>query len=351
MEIWATPLGFLKAAEANHATSTRTTDGGSEVTFLMGKHKLVGKINAQNEVQKVYYWIDNPVLGDMLCEAVFSAYHDFGGVNFPGHITRTEGGKLRLDITVSSVKVNPEVLLPVPEGLRAAMTAPVKVAVDKLADGVYWIKGGQWHSVSIEQGDHIVVVDAPLDEERSLAVIAKTKELIPNKPIKYLINTHSHFDHAGGLRTYVDEGATIVTLPMNQAFYERAWRAPHTLNPDRLSLSKKAPKFETIVNGKDVLADPKRPVEIYQQVGMGHHDAIVMAYLPKEKFLIQADAWNTEAITAPYLDTIGLEFVNPYIQNMYDNILRLNLDVAQIVPFTGPAPPPWRSCDKVLLLD
>jgi len=89
------------------------------------------------------------------------------------------------------------------------------------------------HSVAIDQADHIVVVDAPLDEERSLAVIAKVKETIPNKPIKYLINTHAHFDHAGGLRTYVYEGATIVTLPMKQAFYERAWRAPRTLHPDR----------------------------------------------------------------------------------------------------------------------
>jgi glyoxylase-like metal-dependent hydrolase (beta-lactamase superfamily II) len=87
--------------------------------------------------------------------------------------------------------------------------------------------------VAIDQADHIVVVDAPLDEERSLAVIAKVKETIPNKPIKYLINTHAHFDHAGGLRTYVYEGATIVTLPMKQAFYERAWRAPRTLHPDR----------------------------------------------------------------------------------------------------------------------
>jgi glyoxylase-like metal-dependent hydrolase (beta-lactamase superfamily II) len=195
------------------------------------------------------------------------------------------------------------------------------------------------------------MVDAPLDEERSLAVIAKTKELIPGKPITYLINTHSHLDHAGGLRTYVDEGATIVTLPMNQAFYERVWRAPHTLNPDRLSLSKKTPKFETVVNGKDVLPDSKRPVEVYQEIDMGHHDAIVMVYLPKEKFLIQADAWNTEAVTAPYLDTIGGEFVNPYIQNMYDNILRLNLDVAQIVPLHGPRTTTMAELRKVLLLD
>jgi glyoxylase-like metal-dependent hydrolase (beta-lactamase superfamily II) len=351
MEIWVTPQGFLKAAAANHAASTPTPDGGSEVTFMAGKHKFVGKINAQNEVQKIHTWIDNPVLGDMLCEAAFSGYRDFGGVMFPSHIVRIQGGKLRLDLTVSSVKANPDVIVPVPEGMRAAMAAPVRVTSDKLAEGVYWIKGGQWHSVAIDQADHIVVVDAPLDEERSLAVLAKVKETIPNKPIRYLINTHAHFDHAGGVRTYVDEGATIVTLPMNQAFYERAWRAPHELNPDKLEKSKKTPKFEPVVNGKDVLSDGKRAIEIYEQAGTAHNDAVVMIYLPREKILIQADAWNTEAVTAPYLDTIGGDFVNPYIVNLYDNILRLKLDVGQLVPLHGPRTTTMAELRKVLLLD
>ena len=351
MEIWATPQGFLRAAAANHATSTPTTDGGTEVTFMAGKHKFVGKINARNEVQKIHTWIGTPVLGDTLCEAAFMSYRDFGGVMFPSRIVRTEGGRLRLDLAVSSVKANPDVSIPVPEGMRAAMAAPVNVVVEKLADGVYWIKGGQWHSVAIDQTDHIVVVDAPLDEARSLAVIAKVKATIPNKPIKYLINTHAHFDHAGGLRTYVDEGSTIVTMPINQAFYERAWREPRTLNPDRLARSGKTPRFEPVIDGKGVLSDGRRTIEIHQQAGTAHNDAIVMVYLPKEKILIQADAWNTEAITAPYLDTIGGDFVNPYMVNLYENILRLKLDVAQIVPLHGPRTATVAELRKALLLE
>ena len=78
------------------------------------------------------------------------------------------------------------------------------------------MKGGTHHSVAIDQADHIVVVEGPQNEARSEAVIAKVKETIPNKPIRYVINTHVHFDHSGGLRTYVDEGATIVTHAMNR---------------------------------------------------------------------------------------------------------------------------------------
>ena len=351
MEIWATPQGFLRAAAASHATSRPINGGGTEVSFLLGKHRIVGRINVHNEVYSVHYWIDNPVLGDMLCEAGFTEYRDFGGVKFPAHVVRTQGGKLRLDLTVARVVANPAVAIPIPAGMREAMTAPVRVTVDKLSDGVLWLRGFQWHSVAVEQSDHIVVIDAPLDEARSLAVIAKIKETIPGKRISYLINTHVHFDHAGGVRTYVDEGATIVTLPMNQAFLERAWRTPHTLNPDRLERSRKTAQFLPVTNGMLVLGDARRPVEVYEQVGTAHSDAIVMVYLPMEKILVEVDAWNTEALTAPRIDTIGGAYVNPYMLNLYDNIMRQNLDVRMLVPLHGPRTATMAELRQALLME
>src|SRR5947209_250660 len=206
MEIWSTPHGFLKAALANNATSQQVGTG-SEVTFAAGKNKYVGTINAQTQVERIRTWIDNPVLGDTLVETTFSDYRDFDGVVFPAHIVRTQGGYPVLDLTTSSVRSNLAVDLQVPETARNATLPPPEATAEKLADGIWYIKGGTHHSVAIEQADHSIVVEAPLNEVRSLAVIAKVKATIPNKPIKYLVNTHAHFDHSGGLRAYVDEGA------------------------------------------------------------------------------------------------------------------------------------------------
>jgi glyoxylase-like metal-dependent hydrolase (beta-lactamase superfamily II) len=351
MDIWATPQGFLRAAAANHATSKPINGGGTEVTFMLGKHKVVGRINARNQVYMIHYRIDHPVLGDMLCEAGFYEYRDFGGVMFPSHIVRVQGGKIRLEVNVSEVKANPAVSIPVPPGMREAMTAPVTATAEKLSEGVYWIRGWQYHSVAIDQGDHIVVIDAPLNEARSLAVIAKVKETIPNKPIRYLINTHAHYDHSGGVRTYADEGSTIVTMPMNQEFYEQAWRTPHTLNPDRLEISKKTPKFLPVINGKLVLADSKRPIEIHQQVGTAHCDAMLMVYLPVEKILVEVDSFNTEALTAPRIDSIAGDFVSQFIMNLNENILRLKLDVRTIVPLHGPRTTTMAEMRQALLIE
>jgi glyoxylase-like metal-dependent hydrolase (beta-lactamase superfamily II) len=329
MEIWSTPQGFIKGALANNATS-QPAGGGSEVSFTVGKNKYVGTINAQNQVERVQTAISNPVLGDTPVETVYSDYKDFGGVTFPGHIVRTQGGYPVLDITVSSVKANPPVDISVPDAVRNFTAPSVKVDVQKLAEGVYYMTGGTHHSVAIDQRDHIVVVEGPQNEERSLAVIAKVKETIPNKPIKYLVNTHAHFDHSGGLRTYVDEGAIIVTHQMNRPYYEQAWAAPRTLGPDKLAESKKAAMFETFTD-KHVLTDGKRSIEIHQIAGSGHNDAFALIYLPTEKVLIEGDAYTPAAANAPPPAT-----PNPFSVNLNDNIQRLKLDVRQIAALHGP---------------
>lgn len=327
MEIWTTPHGFLKAAAANNAT-VQQAEGASEVSFTAGKNRYVGTLNEQNEVAVVRTWIDNPVLGDTEVQFNYTDYKDFNGVRFPARIVRVQGGHPVLDITVSSVTANPGLTATPPAAAPAP--APVNVTVEKLANGVYYLKGGTHHSVVIDQKDHIVVIEGPQNEERSLAVIAKVKETIPNKPIRYLINTHAHFDHSGGVRTYVDEGATIVTHEMNKPYYEQAWAAPHTLSPDRLAQSKKTAMFETFTD-KHVLTDGSRTIEIHKIAGGGHNDAFAMVYLPTEKILVEGDAYTPAAADAP-----PPAMPNPFSVNLNDNIQRLKLDVRQIAALHGP---------------
>jgi glyoxylase-like metal-dependent hydrolase (beta-lactamase superfamily II) len=327
-EIWATPQGFLQAALAHQAQSKAVGDT-TEVSFsLDGKHRYVGTLNAKHQLTKVQTWIDNPVLGDTLVESQYSDYRDFGGVQFPAHIVRQQGGFPVLDINVASVKANPAVEFAVPED--ASKKIPVTVACNKLAPGVFYLTGGSHHSVAVEQKDHIVLIESPLNEERSLALIAKLKEVVPNKPIKYLINTHAHFDHSGGLRTFVDAGASIVTHQPNQSYYQKIWQNPHSINPDKLESSKKAASFESF-SGKHVLSDGQRSIEIHSIAGNSHNDAFVLVYLPKEKILVEADAYTQLAANAPAPTS-----VNPYSLNLYENIQKLKLEVGQIAALHGP---------------
>src|SRR5438094_4769541 len=330
MEIWSTPQGFLKAALANNATS-QPAGAGSEITFTAGKNKYVGTLNAQNQVEKIRTWIDNPVLGDTLVETTFADYRDFDGVPFPGHIVRTQGGYPVLDLMTSSVRSNAAVDLQVPDVARNATVPSPQATAEKLAEGVWYIKGGTHHSVAIEQRDHIVVVEAPLNEARSLAVIAKVKETIPNKPIKYLINTHAHFDHSSGLRTFVAEGATILTHQVNKAYLEKVLAQPHTLNPDKQEQAKKKVMVEA-VGEKKVLTDGVHTMELHHLTNFLHHDGMLIVYFPKEKVLLEADGYNPQAANATPPTP-----ASPYTTSLVDNIRRLNLDVQRVVPVHYPA--------------
>ena len=60
------------------------------------------------------------------------------------------------------------------------------------------------------------------------------------------MTSHHHWDHLGGIRAAIDEGATIVTHQSNKAFLERVAKTPHTIVPDRLAASKKPVKIQTV---------------------------------------------------------------------------------------------------------
>ena len=326
LQIWATPHGFLKAAIANKATTQKVANG-TDVSFTVsGKYKVTGHINSSNEVDRVSTWIDNPVLGDMLVETTYSNYAKVTSeLSFPTRIVQQQGGYPAFELWVSLAEPNPMVDLAAPDAAKNATPPAVRVEVQKVGAGVYWLTGGTHHSVAIEMRDHVVLVEAPLNEERSTAVVAKVKETIPNKPIRFVVSTHHHFDHSGGLRTLVDEGATVVTHSMNRDFYVKAWAAPRTINPDRLARSKKMPVFQSFLE-RTVLTDGVRTIELHRIANSPHHDGFAMVYVPSEKILIEADAFTPADPLPP---------ANPTLTNLYQNVMRLKLNVAQIVPLHG----------------
>jgi glyoxylase-like metal-dependent hydrolase (beta-lactamase superfamily II) len=293
------------------------------------KAKFEGLLNEQNLVEMITTWFDNPVLGDMAFEAVFRDYKDFGGVKFPTRIIQRNGGYPVLDVTITAVKPNVTAAFDVPAGVRQA-TAPAEqpIVPEKLAEGVWGLPGGA-RSVAVEFRDHIVVVEGPESEARSIAVMDAIKKAIPAKPIRYVINTHSHFDHTGGLRTYAAEGATIITHAENVPYFEQLWANPHTINPDRLARSGRKPVFEGLV-GSRTLTDGSRELVIYHYPN-GHNAGMLMVYLPRERILIEADSYTPPPETSPNDPPGGLSFLLQF----YDSLDRLALDPEVVVPIHG----------------
>ena len=176
--------------------------------------------------------------------------------------------------------------------MRTAQPAQVQVVKTQLAPGVVLMGGGTPNSVAVEFKDFVTVIEGPLNQQRSLAVIAEVKSTFPNKPIRYLVNTHNHFDHLGGVRTFVAEGATVITDDRNRNFYQRVVLAPQsrTLQPDRLSQRPFAPtgpgqlQVQTFTDHYTI-TDGNQTIELHHVDGLNHSDNMLVAYLPKDKIL------------------------------------------------------------------
>jgi len=349
LEIWITPWGFLKGAAANNATVKGETVGGrryqavtwnSPVKSPGGQaYRLVGYINNQNLVERVQTWVEHPIFGDMLVEAEYSYYRDNNGLKFPARIVQRRGGWPVFEAYVLGAHANPSnlqtLLTPTPPpagrggapgGAGGPGGAPAAPTSEKLAEGVFRINGA-YNALAIEFADHIVLFEpGPQNETRAQAIIAETKKVIPNKPIRYGVISHHHFDHTSGLSAAVAEGITIVTPEVNRAFLMNALSAPRTLAPDSLSKSGKKPVVEGFAGDKRVFQDATRTLEVYVIKGLPHADGLVVGYLPKEKILVYADMFNLPPADAPVPDppvTGTIVFA--------DNIDRLKLDVDRIM--------------------
>jgi glyoxylase-like metal-dependent hydrolase (beta-lactamase superfamily II) len=324
-QLWATPHGIVKAAAARNATIQ-----GRTIAFAVpGRFTLKATVDDANLIQKVEAKVAHPVVGDLPVEIAYGDYKDFGGVKVPMRVRQSAGGHPSLDFTVTDVRPNAPVDVQVPDAVRQATNPYARVTSQMAAEGVWYLTGGSHHSVVIEMKDHLIVVEAPLNDERALAVLAEARKL-SSKPVRYVVNSHHHYDHSGGVRAFAAEGVTIITHEVNRPFFERVLTLSATVNPDHFARSgRRAPTVEGVRFQREI-DDGTRAVRILQIAGNPHHDGLLMVYLPREKFLIQADAYTPAPPNTP-----PPSIINPFSVNLAENIERLGLVVDQLLPLHG----------------
>src|SRR5215510_11677320 len=324
-QFWSTPHGVIKAATANPAGVQ-----GRTIAFgIPGRFRATATLDAANLIERVDATLSNPVLGDMAVTVSYADYRDFEGVKFPTRVRQTYGSFPALELTITQVRVNGPADIKVPDNVQLAENPYTRVQSQKAADGVWYVIGGTHHSVVIEMKDHLVVVEGPLNDDRALAVMKEARTLVPNKPIKYLIVSHHHFDHSGGVRAFAGEGVTLITHDASRPYVEKIVAAPATVSPDHLAKSGKKVAVEG-VRDRRVLSDGTRSVEIRQIAGIAHAEDMLMVYLPKEKFLIEADAYTPPAPNAQPMSPPSIFNVS-----LVENIKSQNLAVDQILPLHG----------------
>jgi glyoxylase-like metal-dependent hydrolase (beta-lactamase superfamily II) len=348
LEFYLTPWGFLKGAADNNATASKKS-GHTVLTWSpavkapSGKsYTINGYVNDKNLIDQVETWSGDNIMGDMHIVATYSGWKDFGGAMAPTKIVQTRGGWPFFEVDVTAAKANPSDVAtiaqpPAPAAGRGGPGGPgrgpapaLTVTTEKLGDGLWKLTTGQgsYDSIVVEFKDYVLLLEAGQPEARAIAYVAEIKKLVPNKPIRYVWNSHPHSDHTGGLPVLVAEGATIVTQKNNVKFLEGALNTPRTLLNDTLAKNPKKAKVEG-VDEKRVFSDGTRIVEIYHVAPVPHSNGLTIAYIPKEKILFQGDFTVTPG-----------EPANDHVKALGPIVLdKLKLDFDKYIPVHAGAAP------------
>jgi glyoxylase-like metal-dependent hydrolase (beta-lactamase superfamily II) len=359
LHIWITPWGFLRGAATHRPTlKTQKLNGLAYkvVTWVPDQkapsgqsYRVVGYIGPAQTVDRVETWVEHPIMGDLHVEATYNNYQNVDGLRVPTRISIKEAGMETFVVAVNRAQANPPDAAELIGTSAAGATAPgngatanrpsTTAASEQLAEGVYRITGG-YVAMVVEFRDFVVVLEGGQSEVRGLAILAETKRLFPNKRIKYVVNTHPHFDHAGGLPPFVAEGITIITDDNNKYFLEAALGSPRTLAGDTLGQSHKKPKVEGVID-EMAIKDDRHSLELYHVEKLEHSEGMLLAYLPKERILFSAD-FNPPRAGQP---------VSPSIATLLENIDRLHLEFDRHVLVHPPDPDrPMTKADLLALV-
>jgi len=330
-DIYHHPLKIVGAAldPAAVLANARTTgsERAVEITTANGLKFTLAIDTATKLPTRVVSMTDNTNLGDVAIETSFADYQDIGGVKMPARLAVKTDKYPTAEIRVTSQRTNADVGdLAAPAAASSAPPitgpAPAVVTVEEVAKGIWFLAGQSHHSVLVEFADHLTLIEAPQNDTRTLAVIAKAKEVRPGKPLTEVVNSHHHFDHSGGIRAAVSEGLAVVTHKANAAYYQDAVGRAHTIVPDALA---RAPKPIRIVQVDEELElkDSAMTMNLYHIAGSPHADTLLMAHFPRERVLVEVDVFTPGAA------------VPPYAANLRENVARRSLKVDRIVPLHG----------------
>jgi glyoxylase-like metal-dependent hydrolase (beta-lactamase superfamily II) len=340
LELLHHPITAVRAAlDPMARLANPRTDGGEsliDVTTAAGQAFTLAIDSTTKLPTRVTMTRYNTNLGDVALSTSFADYQAVGGLQLPARITSKTD-----DFTTAEYRLNNQAVdadagdLAAPPAAASAPAPagppPVNVTAESLAPGVWLLGGGSHHSVLVEFTDHLTLIEAPQNEARSLAVIAKARETVPGKPLTQLVTSHHHFDHSGGVRAAIAEGLTVITHEGNKAFFEEVAKRPHTVTPDALANSPKPLTIETVADEK-VLTDGRMTVNLYPLTG-AHSETMLMAYLPQERILVEADVYTPGAAAQMYAG------------KLLQDVRARNLRVDRIVPLHG-APAPFAQLVK-----
>lgn len=251
---------------------------------------------------------DDPILGDRHTIAAYSRWQPVTGsaLLYPRQYDVEVNGRLQTHSVFTAVTVNAPLadsLFVIPDSIAGraqrsnSAPTPITVSVAELAPGVWRAEGGSHHSLVVDQGTRLVIVEAPQSTARMQAVLDTLTSRFPGKTVGLVVNTHHHWDHAGGLRAVLANQLPVATHSRNGTFVQSIGGAAKTVRPDALT---RRPRRATITAVDDslLIGTGDTRIVVYR-FPTAHVEGMLVAYLPGPRLLFLSDVLTPGPTLAP----------------------------------------------------
>lgn len=277
--IRVTPVLLMKQLQARRNTSNWL--GEAEIDGRL--HDVITLVMETGPVLGLYIDRESRMLTRMervlppfgQIEYRFLDYTVIDGIAFNQQFKLYANGEENLVIDIRSTQINGSLdeYLQVPANLeRVAAVTPDELSTQEIDEGVFLIGGNGTYALFVEMEDHVVAIGGTQTVPVS---ITEMRKQIADKPIRYGVLTHHHSDHVPGAAAYAQEGATIITFRENEAVVRAA------AGDENAQLE--------FVEDRMTLTDGSQVIELYNVGPTPHAENILIAYLPAQGIIFEAD--------------------------------------------------------------
>jgi len=231
------------------------------------------------------FYTDHFINGNQQVVYAFPDYQSINGIKFPtAKEIYVNGTLLRIE-RLEKIVVNDESyhhLFDRPSGYETEVQA--QPIIRSIGKNVYIVDGLNGNNpLILNFKDHLVMVEAPNGVEEAMAM---AKRSFPGKPIKKVLITHYHDDHAGRLDHYINNGIPVLTTEGNIDYIRHFTNAEHAVISS--GMEKNSAIVESFIK-KKTLKDDSLHVELMDFGPNSHANELVVLYFPKERILYQSD--------------------------------------------------------------
>jgi glyoxylase-like metal-dependent hydrolase (beta-lactamase superfamily II) len=245
---------------------------------------------------------DDPVMGDRRTLTWYTRWQDAGGVWLPRQIDTEVNGRILSHNVAGGITINQtldEAAFAIPDSMAAraprgpAPPPAITVNLVQLGPSVWRAEGGSHHSLVLEQGQNLLVIEGPQTAARTKAVLDTLRSRMSGRTISAVVATHHHHDHSGGLREYMAQGIPVIAHVRNVSFVQGVAAARKTVAPDALSQGRRAPSVRG-VSDTLVVGEGDGRVVLYP-IESAHVEGILAAWVTSAGIVFTSDILSPQA--------------------------------------------------------